>query len=303
MTEQPPTVETIGGRNARSEGDGVASVNLKQAAALLGVHYMTAYRYARQGRLTALREGTEWRVTRSALESFKASPPQASPSGVADASVAWGERVESCLLAADETAAWHVIESALAAGRSPTFCYLDMIAAALASIGERWATGDISVADQHLATAVAVRLVSRLGARFRRPGRSRGTVVFGAPPGELHSLPIAIVSDLVRFQGYDVLELGANVPPEAFVVSAARTPRLICVGIGVTRPELLGSAQQVVDAVRAVDGEVPIVIGGLGVSDADNVALRGVTAVAGDGREAMAIVEAFASSRAIRQVI
>ena len=297
---QPPTVGTMESRRELPRGDNAGSMNLKQAASALGVHYMTAYRYVRQGRLPALREGTEWRIARESLESFRAGPP---PSPASDVSVAWGDRVESCLLAADETAAWHVIELALAAGRSPTFCYLDMIAVALASIGERWSTEDISVADQHLATAVAVRLVSRLGARFRRPGRSRGTIVFGAPRGELHSLPIAIVSDLVRLQGYDVLELGANVPPEAFVVSATRTPRLICVGIGVTRPELLGSAQEVVDAVRAADDEVPIVIGGLAVSDVDKVALRGVTAVASDGREAITIVESLSSSRAFRQVV
>jgi hypothetical protein len=34
--------------------------NLKQAAAYLGVHYMTAYRYVRTGRLGARRLGTEW---------------------------------------------------------------------------------------------------------------------------------------------------------------------------------------------------------------------------------------------------
>jgi excisionase family DNA binding protein len=282
----------------KDERDG--TVNLKQAAAALGVHYMTAYRYVRQGRLPALRDGLEWRVARSSLESFRTGQ---SPSALDAPSVAWDRRLESCLLAADETAAWNVIDFALAAGHSPTYCYLDMIAPALSSIGECWAAGDIEIADQYLATAVAFRLVARLSARFRRPGRSRGTVVFGAPPGEFHSLPIAIVSDLVRLQGYDVLELGANVPPAAFVEAAARTPRLICVGIGVTQPELLGSAQDVVDAIRAIGAGVPIVIGGLAVSEADKLALRDVTAVANDGREAISIVESFASSRAIRRIV
>jgi excisionase family DNA binding protein len=281
-----------------TEGDD--TVNLKQAAAALGVHYMTAYRYVRQGRLPALRDGLEWRVTRASLESFRTGP---SLSGREGSTAAWDHRLETCLLAADETAAWNVIESALAAGRSPTYCYLEMIAPALSSIGERWAVGDVTVADPYLATAVAFRLVARLGARFRRPGRSRGTVVFGAPPGEFHSLPIAIVSDLVRLRGYDVLELGANVPPAAFVEAASGTPRLICVGIGVPQPELLGSAQEVVDAIRATAADVPIVIGGLAVSESDKLALRDVTAIAGNGREAVMIVESLASSRAIRQVI
>jgi excisionase family DNA binding protein len=288
---------------ADDEIDDDFSVNLKQAASMLGVHYMTVYRYVRQGRLNARREGTEWRVSVVAIESLKGSSTR-SPGETKElrADVHWNERLEVCLLAGDETSAWAVIENALASGHSATYCYLDIIASALASIGEAWASDTIDVAEQHLATAVAIRLVARLGARFRRPGRSRGTVVFGAPPGELHILPIAIVADLVRLQGYDVLELGADVPIEAFVASTLRTPRLICVGVGITRPELLDSAQSVVDAVREIDATVPIVVGGLAIKELGSAGLRGVTAVADSGRDAIEIIESFAATRAIRRV-
>ncbi len=287
---------------AEPEIDDDFSVNLKQAASMLGVHYMTAYRYVRQGRLDARRQGTEWRVSTAAIESLRVSAQSSSEAKETRADVRWDQRLEVCLLAGDETSAWAVIENALASGHSATYCYLDIIASALASIGEGWASDTIDVAEQHLATAVAIRLVSRLGARFRRPGRSRGTVVFGAPPGELHILPIAIVADLVRLQGYDVLELGADVPVEAFVASTLRTPRLICVGVGITRPELLDSAQRVVDAVRDIDAAVPIVIGGLAIKELGSAGLRGVTAVADSGRDAIGIIESFAATRAIRRV-
>jgi MerR family transcriptional regulator, light-induced transcriptional regulator len=273
-------------------------MNLKQVASLLSVHYMTVYRYVRQGRLAAERNGTEWRVSRSALESFRAGPPEALTNGEASTATRarWDSRLELCLLAGDEPAAWSVIEHALAAGHSPTDCYVDVIASALSSIGERWARDELEIADQFLATAVAIRVVSRLGARFRRPGRSRGTVVVGAPPGELHSLPIAIVSDLVRLRGFDVLELGANVPASAFTSAVARTPRLVCVGIGVTQPEHLRAVQEVVDEVRELDRAIPIIVGGLAVSEFEKVLLRGVTAVADDGRAAVAIIESVTGS-------
>jgi excisionase family DNA binding protein len=285
-----------------SRGD---AMNLKQAAAHLGVHYMTVYRYVRQGRLAAERNGTEWRVTRSALESFTASPTRAvaaddDPAGVR---TQWSSRLETCLLAADETAAWSVIDHALAAGHSPGDCYVEVIARALSSIGDRWARDELEIADQFLATAVAIRIVARLGARFRRPGRSRGTVVFGAPPGELHSLPIAIVSDLVRLRGFDVLELGANVPASAFASAVTRTPRLICVGIGVTQPENLRSVQAVVDEVREVDRRIPIIVGGLVVSEFEKVILRGVSAVAADGRAAVAIIESFTNAGRLHKAV
>jgi excisionase family DNA binding protein len=287
------------------EDSGVDGMNLKQAAALLGVHYMTVYRYVRQGRLVAERNGTEWRVARGALESFKASPPQAVAAGEEStgARIQWSSRLELCLLAGDETAAWSVIEHALAAGHSPTDCYLEVIARALSSIGDRWARDQLEIADQFLETAVAIRIVSRLGARFRRPGRSRGTVVFGAPPGELHSLPIAIVSDIVRLRGFDVLELGANVPASAFASAVTRTPRLVCVGIGVTQPGHLRAVQDVIDEVREVDRGIPIIVGGLAVSEFEKVILRGVAAVADDGRAAVAIIESLASAGRLHQAV
>ena len=124
------------------------------------------------------------------------------------------------LVIGDEMAAWRVLEQALAAGHSPTQCYLDLVVGAIDDISGRSDVPRQPDAGQYLATATAARLVARLGARFRRPARSRGTVVFGAPIGEHHVLPISVVADLVRLNGFSCLELGADVPPAAFAGAA-----------------------------------------------------------------------------------
>jgi MerR family transcriptional regulator, light-induced transcriptional regulator len=279
--------------------DNAVDLNLKQAAARLGVHYMTAYRYVRQGHLAAHRDGTAWRVTEDTLTAFttrgrpRNAPADGSPDGVSR--VDWPARLETCLLAGDEPAAWDTVERALAAGHDPSFCYLEMVAGALANIGARWFEGELDAADEPLATAVATRVVARLGARFRRPGRSRGSVVFGAPIGERHSLPIAIVADLVRIHGFDVLELGADVPPAAFVAATARAPRLVAVGIGVTGAERWDAVRATISALRDHDHDVPILIGGQAVLNAEIADLAGATAWAADGREAVRLIEAIAS--------
>jgi excisionase family DNA binding protein len=279
--------------------DDAADLNLKQAAARLGVHYMTAYRYVRQGHLAAHRDGTAWRVTEDTLAAFTTrgrrgnAPADGSPRGAAR--VDWRARLETCFLAGDEPAAWDTIERALASGHDPAFCYLEMVADALADIGSRWAAGELDAADEPLATAVATRVVARLGARFRRPGRSRGSVVFGAPTGELHSLPIAIVADLVRIHGFDVLELGADIQPAAFVAATARAPRLVAVGIGVASIERWDAVRATINALRQHDHEVPILIGGQAVLNAEIADLAGATAWAVDGREAVRLIEAIVS--------
>jgi excisionase family DNA binding protein len=268
-------------------------LNLKQAAARLDVHYMTAYRYVRQGRLAATRAGTEWRVTESAITEFlrrRDHRAATDSTGVVD----WADRLGTCLLAGDEPAARGTVDAALASGHPVEFCYVEMLAAALASVGARGHAGEISIADQHIATAVASRVVAHLGVLARRPGRSRGTIVFGAPTGELHSLPISIAADLVRLAGFDVLELGANVPHDAFALAATRASRLVAIGIGVTGSEHLPAAQAAIDAVRHTDPDVPIVIGGQAAITTASAGLTGVTAWAATGPDAVTLIESLA---------
>jgi MerR family transcriptional regulator, light-induced transcriptional regulator len=229
----------------RSRPDGSGEMNLKQAAASLGVHYMTAYRYVRTGRLTARRVGTEWVVSPEDLEAFSierevsGSELSGSELGSANPGADWRDRLRRTLVTGDETAAWRVLEQALASGHRPADCYLDLLVGAIDDITGRLAAPTGPVAEEYLATATAARLVARLGARFRRPGRSRGTVVFGAALGEHHTLAISVVADLIRLEGFTCLELGANVPPEAFAGAASGASRLVAVGVGVTTAENL----------------------------------------------------------------
>lgn len=267
--------------------DPEAELNLKQVAARLGVHYMTAYRYVRQGRLAGHRVGTEWRVSAGAVAAFGLDDD--SPPAVAPEPAEWAGRLEPALLDGDEPVAWAVLQRALAAGHDPAFCYLDMIAPAIGRIAER-AAADGDPAAQPIATAVAYRLVARLGAGFRRPGRSRGTVVFGSPVGERHHLPLAIVADLVRLGGFDVLELGPDTEPGAFAAAARRAHRLVAVALSVTGADHIDAARAAIAAVRAVDPAIPIVVGGQAVLNPEIARVLDADAWAPDGRTAATVL-------------
>ena len=267
----------------------IDGLNLKEVAALLGVHYTTAYRYVRTGRLDAERVGTAWVIRPDALRRFTAGD-RACESGPTPrrSRVNWSGRLVRALVTGDETGAWRVIQQALASGSTPVACYLDILSPALRDISSPDDTADSS--REYLATATATRLVARLGAQFRRSGRSRGTIVFGAPVGEMHSLPIAIVADLVRIEGFTCLELGADVPPEVFAHAAAHAPRLVAVGIGVTTAANIDSVRATIAAVRTVAADTPVLLGGQAVLNPDIAALVGATHWAADGAEALAII-------------
>ena len=192
----------------RAEATSERMLALTQVADRLGVHYMTAYRYVRLGVLPGAKREGMWWVSERAVEGLRsrARPPTRRGGG------RWSERLEGCLVAGDGAGAWRLVEGLLAAGHDPTALYVDVLAPALRSLGERWAAGEIDVGEEHKATSVATRIIGSLGPRFRGPGRRRGTVVIGTPPGEQHALPVAMVADVLRAARFDVVELGCYVP-------------------------------------------------------------------------------------------
>ncbi len=277
-------------RNRPADGP----ITLYEAAEQLGVHYMTVYRYVRTGRLPGRKVGAEWRVEPDDLAAFRADA-EADAGAVVGAAAAeprrridYGRRLVDRLVAGDERGAWNIVQSALSAGLDPDDVYLQVLAPALTTIGERWAEGLVTVGQEHQASVVALRLIGRLGPLFTRRGRTRGTVVLGAPPGDHHSLPGALFADLLRGLGMGVVDLGADTPTESFVDAARRAERLVAVALSVTTPDNDAAVVRTVRAVkRSVD--VPVVVGGGDVRTAEHATALGSDAFAPDDHAALAM--------------
>jgi excisionase family DNA binding protein len=274
-----------------------ARITLGEAAERLGVHYMTAYRYVRTGRLPATRDGVQWMVDpRDVAEMAAPTRPRRARGG---ARAARPTALAARMVAGDEAGAWSVVEAALASGTDPADVHLDILVPALETIGDSWESGTLSVADEHRATTVAQRLIGRLGPRFARRGRKRGAVVLGAPPGELHSLPTAIVGDLLRGAGFEVLDIGANAPAESFAETARAANRLVAVGIAATTPGRETALRSVVRALRQAGISAPVLVGGAAITGEDHATRLGADGWSGfDGRSVVAAVERAAAPSA-----
>jgi len=240
-------------------------VGLREAAELLGVHYMTVYRYARTGRLPAERVGAAWRVATADLERFRT--PHDLATATRDPQPRRPARLLDRMTAGDEAGSWSIVEEALTSGATANEVYVDLLVPALRTIGTRWEQGQLSVAAEHRASAVATRIVGRLGPMFARRGLSRGAVVLGAPEGDLHALPCAIVADILRGRGFEVLDLGANTPVGSFVESAQGTNRLIAIIVGVSSVDSLKRLPEIAIAVRAAAPATPLLFGGGAIGD------------------------------------
>jgi len=270
-------------------------MTLQEAADTLGVHYMTVYRYVRTGRLAAYKVVVAWRVDEDDLAGIKPGPKAVRQR---NSPRRWAvDQMIARLVVGDEAGVWALVEAALASGADPEEIHLDLLAPAMSLIGDRWATGALSVAEEHRASVVAQRVVGRLGPLFARRGRRRGTVVIGTPPGELHSLPGAMVADELRAARFEVVDLGSNTPAESFAETARSAVRLVAVLIGATVPQDGAISEVIASAREAVPG-VPVLVGGAAVADERSALALGADGWSGlDARQAVTAVERLSSNR------
>jgi excisionase family DNA binding protein len=264
-------------------------VSLHEVAETLNVHYMTVYRYVRQGLLPARKVGRSWFVSAADLERFQSAKCEpestAAPRPEARNEAPWAKRLESRLIEGDERGAFEVMESVLRAGHDLLFLYTQVLSPALASIGAGWAQGELGIHVEHRATNVSLRLMSQIGSRFARRGVSKGAVIFGAPKGEEHALAVSIVADLVRSEGWDVHDLGGNMPAHAFAEAVRQCNDVVAVCVGITMEHSLASAREVIGEIRkVVRTEVPIYVGGAAIREAATVERLGADQWAQDPR-------------------
>jgi methanogenic corrinoid protein MtbC1 len=179
---------------------------------------------------------------------------------------ALGRAYAAALLAGDEVAAETAVRESMEAGLTTAEIDEEIIAPALWLVGELWERGDISVADEHLATEISIRVLA-LQREAQRVAHGRGgrLVMLAAPAGEQHVVALRMVANLLRDAGYEAAMLGADVPPAALARSAARhRPDVIC--LTGTMP---GAGDQMLVAIHEVGTRWPaasFVVGGRGLT-------------------------------------
>ena len=125
-----------------------------------------------------------------------------------------------------------------------------------------------------------MRLLGRIGARATRRGRPAGTVVLAAPAGERHSLPSAMVSDLLRAEGWRVVDLGADTPADTLAEAARAEDDLVGVGLCVTAPLNAAARSRLRRTVDLLHAEVdrPVLLGGAALTTEDEARRLGADA-------------------------
>jgi MerR family transcriptional regulator, light-induced transcriptional regulator len=163
----------------------------------------------------------------------------------------------------DRRRALKVAQSALNEGIDIRDLYMEVFQPAMHEIGRLWEVNEITVAQEHLATAITQSVMAQLYAYvFARPPVGR-TLVATCIGGELHELGIRMIADFFEIEGWDVYYLGANMPEED-VVNMVNDQQADLLAISVTLNNHVPHARNLIQAVRAspIGSAIKTMVGG-----------------------------------------
>jgi MerR family transcriptional regulator, light-induced transcriptional regulator len=200
------------------------------------------------------------------------------------------DRFLAAILKGDLAEALSVAQEARSRGLP--FVYEELIARSLVEVGRLWQAGRISVADEHVATAIAQSVIASFYPTF--PWAAAGPKgIVGCVEGERHELGARMAADLLVHDGWNVMYVGADVPLASLVELVVRT-RPVFVGLSFAMAERLPHARDAIARLRREAPDARLLLGGRGVTvDPASAQALGAEVVARSAISAMEVIRAW----------
>jgi MerR family transcriptional regulator, light-induced transcriptional regulator len=166
------------------------------------------------------------------------------------------------ILTGQRHAAVQIAREALNEGLTIPQLYVDVFQPALYEVGARWEANRLTVAQEHIATAITQFVMAQIYTPPDADQREIGNVVLTGVEGELHNIGAVMVGDLLESAGWRVRFLGTNLPSSS-ILSVVRETAPTYLGISVTMLFNVSAVRQLIQAIRAEFSErLLIVVGG-----------------------------------------
>ena len=153
-----------------------------------------------------------------------------------------------------------VLEQAALSLGVPAF--IDEVAApALTRVGEGWAEKSLSVAQEHMATAVFRRILGWLFRVYEVSG-SAPRLVVATPPGQVHELGALMVATSAAAEGWGVTYLGPDLPVADLLSAVEQTGARAVAISAVYVPETVDLIAALREMRAGLPERVPLLVGG-----------------------------------------
>lgn len=190
----------------------------------------------------------------------------------------------------DRRNADHIVDRVLDRGDGLRGLYLGVIQPAMQEVGRLWQENELTVAEEHLASAITQAAMGRAFERVYRWHESRNpTMIAACVDDERHQMGLRMLCDLLELDGWDTAYLGASVPIES-LVSMVQKRKPTVVALSATIAPHLPRLRAAIEAIRSasIDHQPLIVAGGRAINgDAKLAARLGADMTASDAAGAV----------------
>jgi 5-methyltetrahydrofolate--homocysteine methyltransferase len=160
------------------------------------------------------------------------------------------------------------VESALEAGLEPGNILTEGMIAAMKEVGRRFEEGDYYVPEMLVSARAMQAGLSLLKPRLVQSDiKSAGRVAIGTVKGDLHDIGKNLVALMLRGAGFEVKDLGVDVPPEKFV-DAITSGDAEIIALSALLTTTMPNMKTTIEAIRqaGLRDKVKIIIGGAPVT-------------------------------------
>ncbi|MFP4641477.1 MAG: B12-binding domain-containing protein [Dehalococcoidia bacterium] len=198
------------------------------------------------------------------------------------------EKLVNALAELKEDEALKNVESRLNSGEDP-LTILDEARKGVGIVGDRFASGEYFIPDLVYSGEILKGITDMVKPKLTQSSEQKrlGKVVFGTVAGDIHDIGKDIVSFMLDVNGFEVYDLGIDVPVQSFVDKIKETEAPV-VGLSGFLTLAFDAMKETVDAIEAAGlrDKVKIMIGGGQIDDE----IRKYTGADAYGKDAMAAV-------------
>ncbi|KAF5059689.1 MAG: cobalamin-binding protein [Acetobacterium sp. MES1] len=144
---------------------------------------------------------------------------------------------------------------------------LDAMIASMGVVGDKFSAGEIFVPEMLIAAKAMSKGVEVLKPLMAGEGsNSLGTCIIGTVAGDLHDIGKNLVSMMIESAGFDMVDLGVDVPAENFVTAVKENEHVVLVACSGLLTTTMPALKEAVQTIKAALPEMKVIVGGAPVT-------------------------------------
>jgi corrinoid protein of di/trimethylamine methyltransferase len=204
------------------------------------------------------------------------------------------------VLEGDAEAAEKLAREALAKKYAPLDVIEKGFVKGIKEVGRLWEEGTLFLPELVMGAEAMKRAMAVLQPALAKAGsrpKSLGHVVIGTIEGDIHDIGKTLVATMLSANGFEITDLGADVPAAKFVDEAAARGAG-CIAISALLTTTMSGQKRVVDELekRSLKGKVKVMVGGAPCSD-EWAREIGADGYAGDAVAAVSLAQSLMGAR------